>query len=360
MSTSPSTSSAGGRRNDQGNDQGDDQGNDHDPWPRLDTGGGAETNQSLLFWTQILGKTRLALSPMLNHWWQVTLRLTARGLTTTPMPVDHRVLDVELDFIDHRLVARTSDGGLESMSLCDQPLAAFYREYMRLLGNLGVKVEISPGVVEIPERVLLDEDTRLCRYDGDWANRFFRALIQADRLLKEFRGRFVGKASPVHFFWGACDLAATRFSGRPAPQHPGGIPHVSDAVMREAYSQEVSSAGFWAGDPRFPEAAFYSYAYPAPAGFAEAAVQPAAARFNPTLGEFVLPYAAVRSAPDPSAAVLDFLQSTYEAAADLAKWDRARLERNDVSLHATGTARLPTTSARTTTGATPNVTTKMS
>jgi hypothetical protein len=339
MSTSNSTSSAGGRHSDQ------------DPWPQLDTGGGAETNQSLLFWTQILGKTRLALSPMVNHWWQVTLRLTARGLTTTPMPVDHRVLDVELDLVDHRLIARTSDGGIESMSLCDQPLSTFYGEYMRLLGKLGVKLEISPLVVEFPERVHLDEDARLCRYDGDWANRFYRALIQADRLLKEFRGRFVGKASPVHFFWGACDLAATRFSGRPAPPHPGGIPHVSDAVMREAYSQEVSSAGFWAGDPRFPEAAFYSYAYPA--------VRPAAARFNATLGEFVLPYAAVRAAPDPSAAVLDFLQSTYEAAADLSKWDRARLERNDVTMRPTDTARLPTTTAATT-GATPNVTTTRS
>jgi hypothetical protein len=347
MSNSNSTSSAGGRHSDQ------------DPWPQLDTGGGAETNQSLLFWTQILGKTRLALSPMVNHWWQVTLRLTARGLTTTPMPVDHRVLDVELDLVDHRLIARTSDGGIESMSLCDQPLSTFYGEYMRLLGKLGVKLEISPLVVEFPERVHLDEDARLCRYDGDWANRFYRALIQADRLLKEFRGRFVGKASPVHFFWGACDLAATRFSGRPAPPHPGGIPHVSDAVMREAYSQEVSSAGFWAGDPRFPEAAFYSYAYPAPAGFAEAAVRPAAARFNATLGEFVLPYAAVRAAPDPSAAVLDFLQSTYEAAADLSKWDRARLERNDVTMRPTDTARLPTTTAATT-GATPNVTTTRS
>ena len=308
--------------------------NDQDAWPRLDVGGGVETSQSLLYWGQILGKTRLALSPMVNHWWQVSLRLTARGLTTTPMPVDHRVLDVELDLIDHRLVARTSDGAVESMSLCDQPLSTFYAEYMRLLGKLGVRVEISPVVVEIPERVLLDQDTRLCRYDGDWANRFFRALIQADRLLKEFRGRFVGKASPVQFFWGACDLAATRFSGRPAPLHPGGIPHVSDAVMQEAYSQEVSSAGFWAGDARFPEAAFYAYAYPAPAGFSEAAVRPAAARFEPALGEFVLPYAAVRSAADPSAEVLAFLQSSYEAAADLGKWDRARLERNDVTIQA--------------------------
>ncbi len=308
--------------------------NHQDPWPRLDVGGGAETSQSLLFWGQILGKTRLALSPMVNHWWQVSLRLTARGLTTTSMPVDDRVLDVELDVIDHRLVARTSDGGLESMSLCDQPLSTFYAEYMRLLGKLGVRVEMSPMVVEIPDRVLLDRDARLCRYDGDWANRFFRALIQADRLLKEFRGRFLGKASPVHFFWGAGDLAATRFSGRPAPLHPGGIPHVSDRVMQEAYSQEVSSAGFWAGDARFPEAAFYSYAYPAPAGFSDAAVRPAAARFEPALGEFVLPYAAVRSAADPSAEVRAFLESTYAAAADLGKWDRARLERHDANVAA--------------------------
>jgi hypothetical protein len=306
---------------------------DHDAWPPLD-GAGAETSQSLLLWGQILGKTKLALSPMVNHWWQVSLRLTARGLTTTPMPVDRRVLDIELDLIDHRLVARTSDGGVESMSLCDQPLSSFFAEYMRLLGNLGVHLEISPIAVEIPDRVLLDRDARLCRYDAGWANRFFRALIQADRLLKQFRGRFVGKASPVHFFWGASDLAATRFSGRPAPQHPGGIPHVSDAVMREAYSQEVSSAGFWAGDARFPEAAFYAYAYPAPAGFSDARIRPDAARFEPSLGEFVLPYAAVRRAPDPSAEVLAFLQSSYEAAADLGKWDRARLERNDGTIRA--------------------------
>jgi hypothetical protein len=330
MSNSPTTIPSGNPQNDQ------------DAWPRLDVGGGVETSQSLLFWGQILGKTRLALSPMVNHWWQVSLRLTARGLTTTAMPVDHRVLDVELDLIEHRLVARTSDGGVESMSLCDQPLSTFYAEYMRLLGKLGVRVEISPVVVEIPERVLLDQDARVCRYDADWANRFFRALIQVDRLLKEFRGRFVGKASPVHFFWGAGDLAATRFSGRPAPLHPGGVPHVSDAVMQEAYSQEVSSAGFWAGDARFPEAAFYAYAYPAPAGFSEAVVRPAAARFEPALGEFVLPYATVRAAPDPSADVLAFLQSTYEAAAELGKWDRARLERNDVPIQAGDAARLPT------------------
>jgi hypothetical protein len=302
---------------------------DAEAWPRLDVGGGAETRQSLLFWGQIVGKTRLALSPMVNHWWQVSLRTTARGLTTTPMPIGDRVLDLELDFIDHRLVARTSDGGLETIGLCDQPLSQFYEEYMRRLSNLRVDVKIDPLVVEIVDRVRLDEDPRICRYDPDWANRFFRALLQADRLLKEFRGRFTGKASPVHFFWGAGDLAATRFSGRSAPPHPGGVPHVADRVMREAYSQEVSSAGFWAGDARFPEAAFYAYAYPSPAGFAEAPVRPAAARYEPALGEFVLPYAAVRAAADPSAELLAFLQSSYEAAADLAKWDRPRLERDE-------------------------------
>jgi hypothetical protein len=298
-------------------------------WPRLDLGGGVETSQSLLFWGQIVGKTRLALSPMVNHWWQVSLRVSARGLTTTAMPVGNHLLDIELDFIDHRLVARTSDGRVESMALCEQSLSGFYGEYSRCLGNLGVSVPIDPRAVEIPELVLLDQDRRICGYDPDWANRFFRALIQANRLLEEFRGRFVGKASPVHFFWGAGDLAATRFSGRLAPPHPGGIPHVADRVMREAYSQEVSSAGFWPGDARFPEAAFYAYAYPTPAGFGEAAVLPAAARYEAALGEFVLPYAAVRGAADPSAQVMAFLQSTYVAAADLGKWDRARLERGE-------------------------------
>lgn len=311
--------------------QGDER--DRDPWPRLDVGSGAETSQSLLLWGQILGKTRLALSPMVNHWWQVSLMVTARGLTTTPMPVGDRVLDVELDFIDHRLVARTSDGAVASMSLCDQALSGFHAEYMRCLAKLGVSVTINPLAVEMVDLVHLDQDPRVCRYDPDWANRFFRALIQADRIFKAFRGRFLGKASPVHFFWGGFDLAVTRFSGRPAPLHPGGIPHIADRVMQEAYSQEVSSAGFWPGDARFPEPAFYAYAYPTPPGFGEAAVHPAAARYDPALGEFLLPYAAVRGAPDPSADVLAFLQSTYEAAADLGKWDRARLERNEGANH---------------------------
>jgi hypothetical protein len=300
-----------------------------DAWPRLDVGEGAETSQSLLFWGQILGKTRLALCPTINHWWHVPLLVTARGLTTSPMPIGDRVLDIELDFVAHRLVARSSDGAVESMELHDQPLSTFHAEYTRRLANLGVSVTINPLAVEIPDRVLLDQDMRLCRYDPDWANRFFRVLIQVDRLLKEFRGRFLGKASPVHLFWGAGDLAVTRFSGRPAPPHPGGIPHVGDSVMREAYSHEVSSAGFWAGNAQSPEAIFYSYAYPAPAGFSAAEVLPAAARFEPSLGEFVLPYAAVRSATDPSSEILAFLQSTYLAAAELGKWDRPRLERNE-------------------------------
>ena len=299
------------------------------PWPRLDIGRAAETRQTLLYWAQIVGKTRLALCPMTNQWWQAAFALSARGLTSAAMPVGDRLLDVEIDFIDHRLVARTSDGAVESMPLFDQPLASFYAGYLRCLANLGVEVAISPVAVEIPDLVRFARDLRPCGYDPEWANRFFRALVQADRLLQIFRGRFVGKASPVHLFWGAFDLAATRFSGRPAPRHPGGIPHVKDLVMQEAYSEEVSSAGFWAGDARFPEAAFYSYAYPEPAGFQAAAVRPAAARYIAELGEFVLPYAAVRASDDPAADVLAFLESTYDAAADLAHWDRLHLERTD-------------------------------
>jgi hypothetical protein len=206
-------------------------------------------------------------------------------------------------------------------------LASFYDEYTHLLGRLGVEVVIHPLAVEIPELVHMDTDLRLCGYDADWANRFFRALVQADRVLKKFRGPFLGKASPVHLFWGGFDLAVTRFSGRSAPEHPGGYPHVADRVMKEAYSQEVSSAGFWPGDERFPEAAFYAYAYPQPPGFADAPVLPAAARYEPALGEFILPYAAIRGVRDPGAEVLAFLETTYAAAADLAHWDRPHLER---------------------------------
>jgi hypothetical protein len=294
-----------------------------DAWPSLEGNGCEATRESLLYWGQILGKTRLSSAPMTNHWWQVPLYVTARGLTTSPMSFGPRVVDVELDLIDHKLVARSSEGGVASMALCDQPLSGFYAEYARVMGSLGVELAIRPVAVEIPDLVRLDRDARICRYDPDWANRFLRALVRIDQVFKAFRGKFRGKASPVHFFWGAFDLAATRFSGRPAPRHPGGVPHVSDAVMVEAYSEEVSSAGFWPGDARFPEPAFYAYAYPEPKGFAEAAVRPAGARYDRGLGEFLIPYAAVRAAPDPSAALMAFLDSTYAAAAELGGWDPA-------------------------------------
>jgi hypothetical protein len=296
-------------------------------WPRLDVDGGAETRRTLLLWGQIVGKTRLALSPTLNHWWHIPFYLSARGLTTSTIPCGDRAFDVEIDLLSHKLVVRTSDGGTNMLDLCDGSLSGFYAHYLALLRQLGIELRITPRAVEIPDDIRFDRDDITCRYDPEWANRLFRALVQADRLLKEFRGGFVGKASPVHFFWGGFDLAVTRFSGRPAPPHPGGIPHVADAVMREAYSHEVSSAGFWSGDPRFPEAAFYAYAYPEPAGFAAAAVRPAAARYEAALGEFVLPWAVVRAAADPSAEVRAFLESTYVAAANLARWDRAALER---------------------------------
>jgi hypothetical protein len=300
---------------------------DPDPWPALDTGDGMETSSTMLLWAQIVGKTRLACCPMENHWWQVALYVTARGLSTSPIPFGERVFDVELDFLAHRLVARSSDGAVESMTLGPGTVARFYADYLGKLHRLGIDLTLFPMAVEVPERVRLDQDSRPRRYDPDWASRFFRALMQADRLLKEFRGGFVGKASPVHFFWGGFDLAVTRFSGRTAPPHPGGYPNVGDWVMREAYSQEVSSAGFWPGNAMFPEAAFYSYAYPEPPGFKSAPVRPDAARYDTKLGEFILPYRAVREAADPRAEVRAFLESTYVAAATLGRWDRPALER---------------------------------
>jgi hypothetical protein len=298
-----------------------------DAWPRLDLPGWEETARSLHLWSQTVGKTRLSLAPMENHWWQVPLYVSARGLATSPIPSGGRWFDVEMDLIAHELTIRASDGGVESMSLCEGPLKGFYDQYMDRLRALGFAVKIYPVTVEIPERVRLDADPRRCAYDPRWANAFFRALGAADHVLKTFRGRFVGKASPVHFFWGGLDLAVTRFSGRTAPPHPGGIPNVGDWVMREAYSHEVSSAGFWPGDPRYPQAAFYAYAYPEPAGFKDARVRPAAARYEPSLGEFLLPYEAVRTAADPAGDLLAFLEDTYAAAADNAKWDRRALER---------------------------------
>jgi hypothetical protein len=300
---------------------------DDDAWPRLDVGEGVETRRALLLWGQMVGKTRLALAPAANHWWHVPFYVSARGLTTSAVPYGGGVFDVEIDLLRHRLVARTSSGGEGALPLCDRPLKDFYEDYLRLLRGLGIEVAIRPFAVEITESIHFDRDQLPCHYDPAWATRFFRALLQADRLLKEFRGEFVGKASPVHFFWGAFDLATSRFSGRTAPPHPGGIPHAADWVMREAYSHEVISAGFWPGDARSSEAAFYAYAYPEPPGFAQARVQPAAARYEADFGEFLLPWSQVRASADPASAVRAFLQTTYAAAAELAGWDRAALER---------------------------------
>jgi hypothetical protein len=298
-----------------------------EPWPSLDGAGARDTATSLSLWSQLVGKTRLALCPMENHWWQVPLYVSARGLTTLEMPAGAGAVDVELDLLSHELRIRGSDGATETLPLREGPLSAFYGAYRAGLARLGLSPHLYPYAVEIPERLSLETDPRVCRYDPEWATRFFHALVRADGVFKRFRGRFVGKVSPVHFFWGGFDLAVTRFSGRRAPPHPGGIPNVGDWVMREAYSHEVSSAGFWPGDPRLPEPAFYSYAYPEPPGFKDARVRPAAARYEPSLGEFVLPYRAARDSPDTDGDVLAFLQDTYAAAADRAGWDRAALER---------------------------------
>ncbi len=297
-------------------------------WPPLPLAGWQDTYASLHLRTQIVGKTRLALAPMQNHWWQVVLYLTARGLTTSPMPCGGRTLEVELDFLDHRLLALTSDGGAASLPLVAQPLAEFYERYLELLHSLGVEVRLWPVPVEMAEVIPFRDDRVHAAYDPEAAQRCWRVLTQVDRVLKQFRGRFLGKSSPSHFWWGSFDLACTRFSGARAPTHPGGFPNLADWVTREAYSHACISAGWWPGTPGMvDEAAFYAYAYPEPAGCPEAVVRPAAARYDAGLHEWVLPYEALRNAADPDATLLDFLQSTYEAAAILAGWDRASLER---------------------------------
>jgi len=297
-------------------------------WPPLPFAEWRETCQTLHRWTQIVGKTRLALEPMVNHWWQVPFYVSARGLTTSAMPYGGgKLLEVEFDFLAHRLLLQTSEDGERVLPLVPQSVADFYAAYEEALAELGVEARIWPVPVELPDALPFAEDRVHAAYDPEAAERFWRVIAQADRLLKVFRSRFLGKASPVHFFWGSFDLAVTRFSGRPAPPHPGGAPHVADWVMREAYSHEVSSAGFWPGSAAAPEPAFYSYAYPTPAGFGDRPVRPAGAFWGREMGEFFLPYEAARTAPDPDAAILDFLESTYAAAADLLRWDRAALER---------------------------------
>ncbi|TLM93891.1 DUF5996 family protein [Hymenobacter jeollabukensis] len=297
------------------------------PWPALPADSWTATRQTLHMWTQIVGKTRLALSPMLNHWWQVPLYVTPRGLSTGSMPYAGGACEVVFDFHHHELQLYTSDGEVRRMALAPRSVADFYHEYRSLLRAADVAAAIWPVPVEVEDATPFAQDRHHHSYDADAVQRFWQILLRADQLLGEFRGHFTGKASPVHFFWGSFDLAVTRFSGRPAPPHPGGVPNLADWVTREAYSAEVSSAGWWPGG-NGQDAAFYSYAYPTPAGFGTAPVRPDAASFSEQLGEFLLPYETVRTAADPRRLVLDFLQSTYEAAANLAHWDRRHLERH--------------------------------
>src|SRR5277367_950113 len=300
--------------------------NSADPvWPDLTYSAWSETLATLHLWTQIVGKIRLTLTPWLNHSWHAPLYVTARGLGTSPIPIGAEIFEIEFDFVGHRLAVRTSRGAERSLPLRPQPVADFYRATIDLLGGMGIAVRINETPNEIPNPIRFSEDRTHASYDAAAAHRFWRALVQADLVFKLFRSGFLGKASPVHFFWGSFDLAATRFSGRRAPLHPGGVPGLPDAVTREAYSHEASSAGFWPGNEAFPRAAFYSYAYPEPAGFRDRAVTPGAA-FDTALGEFILPYDTVAQSPEPDALLLDFLSTTYAAAADAGGWDRAALE----------------------------------
>ncbi len=296
-----------------------------DPWPDLPLSAWQDTCATLHMETQIVGKIRLALAPMVNHWWQVSLYVTPRGLTTSPMPHGTRTLEIRFDLFEHRLQILSSDGLTRAVPLEARPVADFYREVMEALRSMGLQVRIWTVPVEVEERIPFERDTKHASYDPLFADRFRRVLIQAERVFQRFRARFLGKASPVHFFWGSFDLAATRFSGRPAPPHPGSR-WVAASVMREAYSQEVSSAGFWPGTG-LGEPAFYAYAYPQPSGFRSHPVKPQAAYYHEQLGEFLLAYEAVRTAADPDEQLLSFLQSTYEAAAVHGGWNRAALER---------------------------------
>jgi Family of unknown function (DUF5996) len=296
------------------------------PWPELPTDAWRTTCETLHLWTQIVGKIRLTLSPWLNHSWHVTLYVTSRGLSTSPIPDGTRNFEIEFDFIDHTLRISTSDGTGREFVLAGHSVASFYAKVMDELAELGIHIRINETPNELPAPIKFSQDTTHASYDPDAVRRFFQILVNCDRVFKQFRTGFVGKASPVHFFWGSFDLAVTRFSGRRAPLHPGGVPNLPNSVACEAYSHEVSSAGFWPGGGAIDYPAFYSYAYPEPPGFRATKVRPDAAFFSEALGEFVLPYDAVRSADDPDQALLAFLQSTYEAAAIAAKWDRDALE----------------------------------
>jgi hypothetical protein len=300
---------------------------DPSPWPELALADWSDTCETLHRWTQIVGKVRMALTPLVNHWWNVTLYVTSRGLTTSPIPYGTRTFDVAFDFVAHRLRIETSDGGGETLGLEPMAVADFYGAFMRALRQLDIAVQIWTMPSEIENAVPFDRDREHAHYDPVYAQRFWRALLQSDRVLKMFRARFLGKASPVHFFWGSFDLAVTRFSGRRAPPPTRGAPNVAAWVMAEAYSHECSSCGFWPGNGGYGRPAYFVYAYPEPAGYGKTALRTAGAFYDAGLGQFILPYDAVRLARDPDAMLLGFLQETYDAAAELGRWDRGALER---------------------------------
>jgi hypothetical protein len=299
-----------------------------DHWPSLVLDTWQDTCATLHMWTQIVGKIRLVQTPFVNHSWHVPLYLTARGMTTSPIPCGERTFQIDFDFIDHRLLVQASDGALKTIALEPRSVADFYQELFSILRQLGLVVTIHTMPNEVVDAIPFEQDQVHASYDAAHANRFWRALVQADRVFKRFRARFIGKCSPVHFFWGSFDLAVTRFSGRTAPSHPGGVPHCPDWIMREAYSHELYSCGFWPGGGPLPYPLFYAYAYPEPAGFCTALVGPDNAFYDSSFREFILPYEEVRQAESPDTVLLEFLQTSYEAAAGLGNWDRAALERN--------------------------------
>ena len=298
-----------------------------DAWPALELQEWIGTRDTLHLWLQIVGKVRLALSPPINHTWQATHYVTSRGLTTSLIPHGERLFQIDFDFIDHQLAITASDGRRGGFPLSPQTVATFYHRLLDELAHLDLSTRIVARPNEIADPIPFANDDVHHEYDADAVNRFWRILLQTERVMQAFRARFIGKCSPVHLFWGAMDLAVTRFSGRVAPMHPGGIPNLPDRITREAYSHEVSSCGFWSGTAPIDYPAFYSYAYPAPAGFADVRVRPSDAAYSTDFGEFILPYAVVRESRNPDETLLDFFQSTYEAAADLGTWDRAALER---------------------------------
>lgn len=296
-------------------------------WPPMPLDAWKDTYETLHRWIQIVGKVRLALSPWINHSWHATLYVTARGLTTGPIPHATSVFQIDFDFVDHQLIVRTCAGGMRAFALRPQSVAAFHRQLKTTLYDLGLTVKFSGRPSELGDKIPFAEDEQHASYDPAAVVRYWLALAQVDRVFTAFRARYIGKVSPVHLFWGALDLAVTRFSGRGAPQHAGGVPNLPDWVAREAYSHEVSSAGFWPGSGPVNFPAFYSYAYPEPDGYRTSPIKPSGAFYHPDLREFILPYDEVRTAGDPDAVLLEFLQSTYEAAANAAHWDRAALER---------------------------------